>query len=150
MGCMHVCPRFVHLGVTVDSNALFYVLLLPTGLKQCSLCKLGRTFSQATEVLWKMRALGGRDVCIPPLKMPTLNTKTLWPEDSMRDRYHPKMLLFALDELFYIYSQIKNLQGPMRRLSLHMRYSVSLPTGALTSRMGLRRPTCLMPWPCLT
>ena len=30
-------------------------------------------------------------------------------EDSMRDRYRPKMLSFALDELFYVYSQIKNL-----------------------------------------
>ena len=28
---------FVHLGVAVDSNALFYVLLLPTCLKQCLL-----------------------------------------------------------------------------------------------------------------
>ena len=53
---------------------------------------------------------GGRDICIPPFKMPTLNTKTLQPEDSMIDRYHPKMLLFVLDELFYIHSQIKNLQ----------------------------------------
>ena len=34
----------------------------------------------------------------------------LHPKDSMRDGYHPKMLLFALDELFYIYSQIKNLR----------------------------------------
>ena len=41
VGCMHACPRFLHLGVTVDSNALFYVLLLPTGLKQCSLCIQG-------------------------------------------------------------------------------------------------------------
>ena len=41
--------------------------------------------------------------------MPTLNTKTLWPEDSMRDGYHPEMLLYVLDELFYIYSQVENL-----------------------------------------
>ena len=26
----------------------------------------------------------------------------------MRDGYHPKMLLYALDELFYIYEQVKN------------------------------------------
>ena len=52
---------------------------------------------------------GGRDTCVPPFKMLTLNTETLHPKDSMRDGYHPKMLLFALDELFYIYSQIKNL-----------------------------------------
>ena len=60
-------------------------------------------------MLWKTRALGGRDACIPPFKMLTLNTKTLWPEDSMRDGYHPKMLLYALDELFYVYLQVKNL-----------------------------------------
>ena len=41
--------------------------------------------------------------------MLTPNTKTLHPEDTMRDGYCPKMLLFTLDELFYIYSQIKNL-----------------------------------------
>ena len=28
----------------------------------------------------------------------------------MRDGYHPKMLLYALDKLFYIYTQVKNLQ----------------------------------------
>ena len=51
---------------------------------------------------------GGRDVCVPPFKMPTLNKETLWAKDSMRDGYHPKMLLYALDELFYIYTQVKN------------------------------------------
>ena len=60
------------------------------------------------EVLWKMRALEGRDAGAPPFKTPTLNKETLWPEDSMRDGYCPKMLLYALDELFYIYVQIKN------------------------------------------
>ena len=34
-------PCFLHLGVTVDSDTLFYVHLLPTGLKQCSPCVLG-------------------------------------------------------------------------------------------------------------
>ena len=29
----------------------------------------------------------------------------------MRDGYHPKMLLYELDKLFYVYAQIKNLQG---------------------------------------
>ena len=51
---------------------------------------------------------GGRDAGIPPLKTPTLNKEMLWPKDSMRDRYHLKMVLYALDELFYIYAQIKN------------------------------------------
>ena len=34
MGRMHACPRFLHLGVTVDSDTLFYVCLLPAGLKR--------------------------------------------------------------------------------------------------------------------
>ena len=50
----------------------------------------------------------GRDVGIPPFKMPTLNKGTLWAEDSMRDGYRLKMLLYVLDELFYIYAQVKN------------------------------------------
>ena len=62
------------------------------------------------EVLWKMRALGGRNMCVPPFKTLTLNTEMLHPEDSMRDGYHPKMLLYVLDELFYIFSQVKSLQ----------------------------------------
>ena len=45
--------------------------------------------------------------CIPPFKMPTMDVGTLHHEDTMRDGYQPKMLLFTLDELFYIYSQIK-------------------------------------------
>ena len=73
--------------------------------------QIGRTFSQAMEVLWKMRTLvGGRDACIPPFKMPTLNTETLHPKDTMRDGYCLKMLLYVIDELFYIYSQVKNLR----------------------------------------
>ena len=78
----------------------------------------GRTFSQATEVLWKMRALGGKDACIPPFKMPTLNKETLWAEDTMRDGYHPKMLLYALDKLFYVYAQVKNSQRADDKLML--------------------------------
>ena len=52
---------------------------------------------------------GGGGMCVLPFKMLTLNKETLWPKDSMRDEYHPKMLLYALDELFYIYVQVKNL-----------------------------------------
>ena len=50
----------------------------------------------------------GRDVGVPPFKTPTLNKGMLWAIDSIRDGYHPKMLLFALDKLFYIYAQVKN------------------------------------------
>ena len=50
----------------------------------------------------------GRDVGIPPFKMPTLNKEMLWAKGSMRDGYHPKMLLYALDKLFYVYVQVKD------------------------------------------
>ena len=51
---------------------------------------------------------GGRDVGIPPFKTPTLNKGTLQATESMRDGYCPKMLLYALDKLFYVFAQIKN------------------------------------------
>ena len=50
---------------------------------------------------------GGRDVGVPPFKTPTLNKGTLRAEENMRDGYRPKMLMYALDKLFYIYAQIK-------------------------------------------
>ena len=55
---------------------------------------------------------------VPPFKMLTLNKETLWAKDSMRDRYHPKMLLYVMDELFYIYTQVKNSQRPDKKLVL--------------------------------
>ena len=42
----------------------------------------------------------------------------LQPEDSMRDGYHPKMLLYALDKLFYIYVQVKNFRRADNKLVL--------------------------------
>ena len=42
----------------------------------------------------------------------------LCPKDSMRDGYHPKMLLYVLDELFYVYTQIKNSQRADNKLVL--------------------------------
>ena len=39
---------------------------------------------------------GGEGCRCPSLKMPTLNKETLWAEDSMRDGYHPKMLLYVV------------------------------------------------------
>ena len=49
-------------------------------------------------------------------KMPTMAIDTLRHKDAMRDGYWPKMLLFMLDELFYIYSQIKNLQRANKKI----------------------------------
>ena len=118
--CMHACPHIVHLGVAVDSNTLLYVFFyfIAYRFEAVFTLRTGRTFSQATEGLWKTRALEGREVGIPPFKMPTLNKETLWAKDSMRDGYHPKMLLYALDELFYIYAQVKNSQGLDDKLML--------------------------------
>ena len=70
--------------------------------------RTGRTFNHTTEGLWKTRALGGRDAGVPPFKTPTLNKGTLQATESMRDGYCPKMLLYALDKLFYVYAQIKD------------------------------------------
>ena len=61
---------------------------------------------------------GGRDVGVPPFKMPTLNRGTLQAEDSVRNGYHPKMLLYALDKLFYIYMQVKNSRRADNKLVL--------------------------------
>ena len=66
-----------------------------------------RTFSLATEGLWKSRALGGRDACIPTFKTPTMQPGSLHHEDVLCNGYQPKMLLYALDELFYIFDQVK-------------------------------------------
>ena len=51
---------------------------------------------------------GGRNAGVPPFITPTLNKGTLWATDIMRDGYCPKMLLYALDELFFIYVQIRD------------------------------------------
>ena len=45
-----------------------------------------------------------------------MDVGTLHHEDVMRDSYQPKMLLFTLDELFYIYSQIKNQQRANKKI----------------------------------
>ena len=60
-----------------------------------------------TEGLWKSRVLGGRDACIPPFKTPRMQLGSLHHEEVMHYGYRLKMLLFALDELFYIHDQIK-------------------------------------------
>ena len=69
--------------------------------------QMGRTFSLATEGLWKSRALGGRDACIPTFKTPTMQPSSLCHKDVLHDGYQPKMLLYALDELFYVFNQVK-------------------------------------------
>ena len=44
-------------------------------------------------------------------KMPTMQRDTLWNKDVLQEGYRPKMLLYALDELFYIYDQVKHHRG---------------------------------------
>ena len=43
---------------------------------------------------------------------------TLCNEDMLREGYWPKMLLYALDELFYIFDQVKWQQGTDERLNV--------------------------------
>ena len=63
-------------------------------------------FSLATEEDWKCKSNG-----IASFKMPTKQHGTLWNEDILHEGYRPKMLLHALDELFYIYDQVKCHRG---------------------------------------
>ena len=98
----------------------------------------------------KDQSPGGRDAGIPPFKMPTLNKGMLWAKDSMRDGYHPKMLLYALDESFYIYVQVKNSWRADDKLVLAYKI-LCISTNHCTNRWnGVKRPACLMPWPCST
>ena len=46
-------------------------------------------------------------MCIPTFKIPTMQRGTLCNEDVLHNGYWPKMLLYALDELFYIFDQVK-------------------------------------------
>ena len=119
MECMCVCPYPVYSDVAVYSNALLYVsIFIANRFEAVFTLQTGRTFTQATEGLWKTRALGGRDAGVPPFKMPTLQKGMLQAVESMRDGYHPKMLLYVLDKLFYIYAQIKNSQREDNKLML--------------------------------
>ena len=72
---------------------------------------MGRTFSLATEEEWKCRADG-----VASFKTPTMQHGTLQNEDVLHEGYMPKMLLYALNELFYIYDQVKRQRGVDERL----------------------------------
>ena len=72
---------------------------------------MGRTFSLATEDEWKSRADGN-----VTFKTPTMQHGTLWNKDMLREGYWSKMLLYALDELFFIFDQVKQQQGINERL----------------------------------
>ena len=70
----------------------------------------------ATEEEWKSRAVGGRDNGIATFKTTTMQHGTLHNKDMLREGYQPQMLLYALDELFYIFDQVKQQQGMDDRL----------------------------------
>ena len=72
---------------------------------------MGRTFSLATEEEWKCRANG-----VATFKMPTMQHSSLRNKDILCEGYRPKMLLYALNELFFIFDQVKQQQGMDERL----------------------------------
>ena len=65
---------------------------------------------------WKSRVVGGRDNGIATFKTPTMQRSTLRNEDMLHEGYQPKILLYALDKLFYIFDQVKLQQGIDERL----------------------------------
>ena len=105
---MHTCPRVVYLGIVVYSNALLHVSLFLSSIGSRRYLPYAREgCSPKPQRGYGRPGPGGRDMGVPPFKTPTLNKGTQAAE-SMRDGYHPKMLLYALDKLFYIFAQIKN------------------------------------------
>ena len=72
---------------------------------------MGRTFSLATEEEWKCRADG-----IATFKTPTIQHGTLQNKDVLCEGYQLKMLLYALDKLFFIFDQVKQQRGVDERL----------------------------------
>ena len=68
-------------------------------------------FSFTTEEDWKPKS---EDVA--SFKMATIRHSTLRNEDVLHEGYRPKMLLYALDELFYSYDQVKHHRGVDEKL----------------------------------
>ena len=68
--------------------------------------RTGRTFSLAMEEDWKCQSNGIASFKSPPMQHGTLQNK-----DILHEGCRPKMLLYALDELFYIYDQVKHHRG---------------------------------------
>ena len=51
-------------------------------------------------------------------KTPTMQCSTLHNEDVLRNGYQPKMLLYALDEHFYVFDQVKWQRGMDEKLAV--------------------------------
>ena len=77
---------------------------------------MGRTFSLATKEEWKSRAMGGRADGVATFKMPTMQHGTLCNQDVLPKGCQPKMVLYALNKLFYIFDQVKWQRGMDERL----------------------------------
>ena len=73
--------------------------------------RTGKSSAAAMEVLWKTGASGSWDDYVPAFKMPTMQPRSLHHEDIMRDGYRPRMLLYALDELFYVHDKVRHHRG---------------------------------------
>ena len=66
---MCACPRLVYSDVAVYSNALLYVsIFIANRFEAVFALQTGRMFTQATEGLWKTRALGGKGCGHPSLQ----------------------------------------------------------------------------------
>ena len=68
--------------------------------------RTSKSSTMAAEALWKTHASGGQVDCIPTFKTPLMQPGSLCHKDIMRDGYRPRMLLYVLDELFYVYNQV--------------------------------------------
>ena len=55
-------------------------------------------------------------MCVPMFKTPTMQHGILRNEDVLCNGYQPKMLLYTLDELFYVFDQVKRQQGMDKKL----------------------------------
>ena len=55
-------------------------------------------------------------MCVPMFKTPTMQQDTLHNEDVLYDGYQPKMLLYAHDELFYMFDQVEQQRGMDKKL----------------------------------
>ena len=99
-------------------------------------------FSLAMEEDWKCKSDG-----IASFKMPTMQCGTLWNKDILREDYRPRMLLYTLDELFYIYNQVKHHRGIDEKLV--MVYEILSLTvlccTAWNAEVGWKNRACQMP-----
>ena len=102
-----MCPSSSYLKAMDDLNHCINVYWLsPHRFEAVFKRRFGRTFSYAAEDEWKYKSEG-----ITSFKTPIMQCDTLWHDDIMWEAYRPKMLLYTLGKLFYIYDQVKHHRG---------------------------------------